>query len=282
MVSLRKIFLTVLLLLSALPAAAYERIISLYPGHTDNIVALGGAARLVGLSKNDNSDLLPELPRLAMKTGAEAVLALNPDLVLTRSLVEKQNPELKNVLERAGVTVILLDPPSWDGFPDYLRTLAPLAGADGDAAAEIFGNLCAEIRAEAAARRGNAPAPSVFVEATSRELHTCAPDSWAAHLIHLAGGKNAAESAVPARRGSAVALWGLERVMKLLASGLDVYLVQNGPMNRATPEDVENRPWAAALGGVKIAQIAESVLSRPSLLGLREGGRALIEIFYGE
>jgi iron complex transport system substrate-binding protein len=269
------------LLTCTFPACAYERIISLYPGHTDNIIALNGQSKLVGISQNDDPETLPGLLRFPMKTGAEALLALKPDLVLMRTLVTKQNPELKDVLERAGVKVILIDPPSWEGFAEYLRELAPLIDVNPDDAAALFIRICSEIREKAEGLRKGRTV-SVFVESTARDLHTCAPDSWAARLIELAGGTNAAASAVPARRGSAVAPWGLERVMKLLSAGLDVYLVQNGAMNRTTPEELKARSWASALGTAKVAFIPEAHLARPSLKGLREGGMKLIQIFYGE
>ena len=78
MASSFKKFLIVLCgaLLLAAPSFAYERIVSLYAGHTDNIIALGGQNKLVGLSKNDEPARLPELPRFAPKTGAEAILAV--------------------------------------------------------------------------------------------------------------------------------------------------------------------------------------------------------------
>ena len=152
MASIFKKTLTIFLMLFVLvaPTAAYERIVSLYPGHTDNIVALGGQSRLVGLSKSDDPSRLPELPRFALNVGAEALLALKPDLVLTRTLVEKQNPELRGVLERAGVPVMLVDPPSWDGFVAYLRALAPLIGVAPQAAEAQFAQACDEIRQTAA------------------------------------------------------------------------------------------------------------------------------------
>ena len=53
-------------------------------------------------------------------------------------------------------------------------------------------------------------------------------------------------------------------------------------MNAATLDGVRSRPWAGALEGVTLAEIPESDLSRPSLLGLERGGNALLAIFYGE
>jgi hypothetical protein len=72
----------------------------------------------------------------------------------------------------------------------------------------------------------------------------------------------------------------VERVLEAANSGgLDVYLVQQGPMNAATLDEVRSRPWFAAIGA-RLAAVPESCLSRPSLLGLEKGGEMLIEIFF--
>lgn len=271
-------------LLFCVPAAlaAPLRVVSLYPGHTDNVAALGGGELLVGVSENDDPDLFPNLPRFSPKAGAESILAAKPDVVLLRGQVERMNPNLSGVLARAGVRVEVLDPPGWDGFADYLRALAGVLGLDPEAGVRRLETLRAEIMSEAESKRAGRPAPRVFVEATARELHTCAPDSWAARLVALAGGENAAAGAAPLRAGSALAPWGLERVLGAADGGLDVYLVQHGAMNASSAEDVRRRPWAGALSRVRVAEVPESWLSRPSLLGLERGGRALIRIFYGK
>ena len=268
-------------------AAAPLRIVSLYAGHTDNIIALGAGDRLVAASGGDESEFSTRLPpnvrRLPIKTGVEAVLALKPDVVILRSLVAQVNPHLPEALKRSGVSVYIIDPPSWDGFEDYLILLAGILGTDPDEAREKLGNLRARIAQNAVEAAYNKAKPRVFLEAT-KELHTCAPGSWAARLIELAGGLNAASEAVPLRMGSPLALWGVERVLEIAnsnSSGLDVYLVQQGPMNGVTLDEVRARPWFVALN-VRLSAAPESCLSRPSLLGLEAGGRMLIEIFYGE
>ena len=261
-----------------------RRIVSLYPGHTDNIAALGAGERIVAVSggegEGDFSYLPPDAARLPMKVGAEAVLALRPDAVFLRTLTVQVNPHLAGALERAGVVVHVIDPPSWDEFEEYLTHLAEVLGTDPANAREKLKNLREGIAREAAARHKSGP--RVFLEATSRELRTCSPGSWAARLIELAGGLNAAGNAVPLRAGSPLAPWGVERVLAL-AGNLDLYLVQRGPMNAATLDDVRARPWFAALSAqkVRLASIPENWLSRPSLLGLERGGKTLIEIFYG-
>ena len=201
--------------------------------------------------------------------------------MLTRTLADSQNPELKKVLERAGVRVEVIDPPAWEGFEQYLRKIAELAGTSPDAAVAALAKARAEIRA-AAEKSSRGRRPLVFVEATSRELHTCSPDSWAARLVELAGGVNAAAEAKPLRSGSSIAPWGLERALKTINSGLDVYLVQQGPMNAADEASLRARPWSSALANVRAAVVPEYCLSRPSLSGLKEGGAMLIKIFYGE
>lgn len=286
MASVREKFLALafVLIFSALAvprAEAYERIISLYPGHTDNVAALGAGTKLVGISENDREEILPGIPRFSMKAGPEALLALRPDLVLTRTLADSQNPELKKVLERAGVRVEVIDPPKWEDFEDYLRKIAELAGTSPDEAVAELAHARAEI-SDAAAKMSRGQKPLVFVEATARELHTCSPDSWAAHLVELAGGRNAAAEAKPLRAGSSIAPWGLERVLETINSGLDVYLVQQGPMNATDEASLRSRPWSRALENVKTAVVPEYLLSRPSLSGLKEGGAMLIKIFYGE
>lgn len=262
-------------------AEAYERIVSLYPGHTDNIAALGAGGKLVGISENDNDGLLPGVPRFSMKAGPEALLALRPDLVLTRTLADAQNPELRKVLTRAGVRVEVIDPPTWETFESYLRHIAELSGTSPDDAVAELERVRAEIRGNAE-KLSRGRRPLVFVEATARELHTCSPDSWAARLVELAGGRNAAAAADPLRAGSAIAPWGLERILETINSGLDVYLVQRGPMNATDEASLSARSWIGALEKVRVAVVPEYLLSRPSLSGLKEGGAMLIKIFYGE
>ena len=70
--------------------------------------------------------------------------------------------------------------------------------------------------------------------------------------------------------------------MKLLASGLDVYLVQQGAMNASTRDDVQARPWFRPFDRVRLAFVPERDLSRPSLIGLERGADELLSIFYPE
>lgn len=248
------------------------RVISLYPGHSDNIFAMGG--NLVALSENDDDDLLPELPRVSLRSGAERILALRPDVVITRPFAERINPNMYDVLRRSGVKVISIDPPKWDDFPEYLTTLAeslslnPINGISRlNSAIDGLGSPSAK----------SPKKPRVFLEATSRELHTCAPDSWPARLIALTGGVNVADDAKPLREGSTIAPYGVERLLKC-AESIDVYIIQTGAMNPATLKDFWAREWSSALKNAKVYEIPEKYISRPSLLGLEKGIKILHKI----
>ena len=273
---MKKIFLIFIFIFLFCQNACAEnlRVISLYPGHSDNISAMNGEKILIALSENDDEDLLPSLPRLSLRDNAEKFLALKPDVVVTRSFAVRLNPNLYEILERAGVKIINLDPPSWENFESYLQTLGETLGLDSE-------NAIKKLRMMKTARSSSKNFHA-FIEATSKEIHTCTPDSWAANLISLAGGVNAAPDAVPLRQGSSIAAWGAERVLKSLENkNLDVYIIQTGAMNHATLKDFYSREWTKILieKGVKVYEVPEKYLSRPSLLGLEKGLEILRKIF---
>ena len=276
---MKKIFTALILFFSFISSANAEnlRVISLYPGHSDNIFAMGGEKILTALSENDDADLLPDLPRLSLRDSAEKFLALKPDVIVTRSFAIRLNPNLYEILEKTGIKIINLDPPSWNEFENYLQTLGQELNLD-------YKNAISKLHAI----KNTVPTsyfllPTCFIEATSKEIHTCAPRSWAANLISLAGGINTADNAVPLRPGSSIASWGVERVLKSCENkNLDVYIIQTGAMNSTTLKDFYKRSWTSALKGVRVYEVPERYLSRPSLLGLEKGLEILRKIFSSE
>lgn len=258
----------------ALPGPA-GRIVSFYAGHSENILALGGGDKLVAIAEGDDEALFPGVPRLPMRADAERILALSPDLVLVRPLAESVNEGVSSTLERSGVPVVSFSPPIPETMEAYLERLSALLGIEDGARAwrESLALLRAKVPSPESDR------PRVFLETSGKGGRTCAPDSWAALLISLAGGVNAAASAVPLRPASPLANWGEERLLALAAEGLDVYIVQTGAMNPVTGEDVLSRPWIAGLHGAEIVLLPEEDVSRPSLLRLKTSVEMLRAIF---
>jgi iron complex transport system substrate-binding protein len=258
-----------------LPGPA-RRIVSLYAGHSENILALGGGELLVGVSAADDPALFPRAVILPERPDGERILALGPDLVLIRPMNEASLAGTIKLLERSGVAVVSLSPPEWDGMEAYLARLGVLTGIKGGE--KLWREKLAAL--EVALPIGKRP--RVFLESSSRGLMTCSPSSWAARMIDLAGGENAASGAEPLRPGSPLAPFGTERLLTLAEEGLDVYLVQVGSMNSVTEREVLARPWIPALGGATVALIPEELASRPSLLRLEEGVELLRLIFSSE
>ncbi len=256
------------------------RVISLYPGHSDNICALGGEKFLIALSENDDPELLPDLPRIPLRTGPEKIIALKPDILIMRSLTDRINPDLKNILGRTGIKIIILDPPSWNNFEEYLINLAQVLNLNPEHAINKFNSIKNNLLSKIPEHHKNF---KIFVESTSREIHTCSPNSWAANLIKLVGAVNTAHDAKPLSPNSNIASFGVERVLKSLDENLDVYIIQTGAMNNTSLKDFKLRSWFKALESrnIKIYEMPEKYLSRPSLRGLEIGGEFLIKVLYG-
>lgn len=255
-----------------------RRVVSLYAGHSENLLALGAGGILAGVSSADDATLFPGVPVLPERADGERILALNPDLVLIRPRNEASLEGALKLLERSGVPVASLAPPTRETIEIYLARIGALAGVEDPE--RIWREKTEALKNKIPG--GPGPRPTVFFESSFRGLLTCSPSSWAAYLIDLAGGVNAASEAAPLRPGSPLAPWGEERLLVLAERGLDVYLVQAGPMNPVSLEDVLARPWISGLGDARIAVIPEELVSRPSLLRLEEGVERLRQIFYPE
>ena len=253
-----------------------SRIVSLYVGHTENLIALGAGGSVIAAG-HETGDLDLSVPILGQKPGIEQIAALRPDLVLTRPMMVRSQGALYGALRAMGIRVMAFDPPTWDGFPEYIETLLKIAGTD-EAPENLTLGRMAEPDNESQRKL------SVFIVSHGRTMATCTEDSWAAHILRLAGFKNAASGAIPLAQGSVVAGFGAER---LLASGeeIDVILLQQGAMNTTRAVDFKRDPRFVSLRAVRegmVFDVAEADISRPSLLRLERGVvESLREMVYG-
>jgi iron complex transport system substrate-binding protein len=253
---------------------ASPRIVSLYAGHTENLIAIGARDLIVAIG-HEVGDAELSVPVLGVKPGIEQMAALEPDVVLTRPMMARSQSFFYNALESFGMSVVALDPPTWDDFGRYIKLLGVVSGV-GDEAEKTAAAIMGEIVSEAGAKEDL----SVFLVTNGRTMATCTPDSWAARIIETAGFRNAAHGAVSVTGGSAIAAFGAER---LLASDgeIDVVLLQQGAMNTTRAEDFMNDPRFSSMRAVKngmIFEAPEEDISRPSLLRLRRSVRILREL----
>ena len=262
---------------------AERRIISLYAAHTEVLLRLGARDNLVGVSAQETYEG-PETadwrPRVfSPRDDVEKFLAARPDLVLIRPMHQAANRQLMAALKRAGIGVMARQVQKSDELYDYWRELGALVGREAAAEELIadFDRQAAVYRA-AAGRRPEADKPGVFLEAIHSQVKTFTPDSLPVWLVKLAGGRNVADDARAPSAGLIIADYGPERLLAR-AGEVDIFISQEGQMNRAGLKQILSRPVYQPLSAFKtgrVYKIPEAILARPTpalLDGLKELAR---------
>jgi len=262
----------------------FRRIISLYGAHTENLFAMGAQEQLIGVSRHE--DWPPEAhskPVHSYHDDLERFLAVRPDLVLVRPMIDRGYGNLLERLEANDIAVISLQPNTVEEMFVYWRILGRLTGRRAAAEQMVtdFQNAVACI-AERTATIGDKK--RVYFEAIHDRMRTFSPDAMAIFVLEIAGGINIAADAMP-RRGSTIADFGKERILSR-GDAIDVYLAQVGPMNRPSLESIRKEPGFDLIRAVRngdIHLIDERRVSRPTLrmvIGICCIGRILYpEIF---
>jgi len=270
--------LALLLFLLPLPAHAAQRVVSLYAAHAENLALFGASRLLVGISEPLEG---VNAPVVTARDGAEAIAALQPDLVLARPMLRIAEPGLLEQLERLKIKVVCLQPRSPEELVPYWLELGRLTGHEREArdtAARFQKELAAldaKISTIPVDRRKR-----VFFDAIHRQMKTISPDSMAAFVLKHAGAVNLAASAEPVS-GTNIAFFGLEKTVAL-GDSLDVYIAQRGPMNRVRMEDIRSTPGLSNLKAVRegrVFLVDEALTSRPTPR-LLEGIREIAAILY--
>lgn len=245
----------------------FERIISFYSAHTENLYYLGADALLIGA--HSTSTFPPDaaqLPRFDYDADPEIVIAADPDLVIVRPFITRRVPQFIEALETAGIQVVSLLPESLDLFDDYITKLAQLTGTE-DAAAEQLAGFHQTLDAISTETAAIPEKTRIYFESTENELRTVTDDSMAGQAIALAGGVNVAAGAVPITDGSTIAAFGAEQIL-MHADDIDVYVSQRGAMNAGGNEhSIAIRPGFDTIRAVRegrIFVINEKLVSSPT------------------
>jgi iron complex transport system substrate-binding protein len=248
----------------------FQRIISLYPAHTTNLLELGLDKEIVACGPSDTG--LPGRPVVQFQDDPERLLALKPDLVLIRPMISRSYPNLVRILEKNDVRVISLQPTEMSQLFAYWEALGKLTGRESQAKAmvETFGKRLAEITGSLK----DIPQEKrkrVYFEAIHKQMKTFAPTSMAMFVLESAGGVNIATDAERMRETN-IAAYGKERILAK-AEQIDLYLAQSGRMNPVSVDDIINEPGFSVIKAVKDRQVFlvdEEMVSRPTL-GLLDG-----------
>jgi iron complex transport system substrate-binding protein len=164
-----------------------QRIISLVPSATELIFALGGDARLVGVT--DYCDFPPaarQKPSVGGMIGPslEAMVAMRPDLVIATDSGNQRETFVQ--LQRLGIPVYQVQATRVVEALDVIRQLGVLTGRE-PAVAELSARLQQRIDAVTRAVRGR-PRPRVLYVLWPEPLIVPGRDALVTELIQLAGG----------------------------------------------------------------------------------------------
>lgn len=243
----------------------FQRIISLYPAHTINLLELGLDKEIVACSPGDRQ--LPGRPVVRFQDDPERLLALKPDLVLIRPMISRGYPNLVRILEQNNIRVISLQPTEASELFTYWEDLGKLTGREQQANAMVatFGKRLAAItdslRVIPQERRKR-----VYFEAMHEQMKTFAPASMAMFVLESAGGVNVAPDADRMRETN-IAAYGKERILAKAAT-IDLYLAQSGRMNPISVDDILREPGFSVIKAVREGQVflvSEEMVSRPTL-----------------
>ena len=260
-----------------------KRIISLFSAHTENLLALGLDAEIIGVSPAESDPVAKSKPVFDYRADPEKVLAAQPDLVIIRPFIKKSHPDFVKTLEQANIKVVCLYPEKFEEFDSYIQKLAILTGKEPQAAEKLAAfhaklNQVAEYTAKSQTKK------QVYFEATTTEYRTITPDSMPGTVLKLAGGLNVAADAQPLKAASSIAAYGSERLL-MKAEEIDIFLAQRGPMNPGvTTDSIKQRPGFDKIKAVregKVYIIDEGLVSSPTFR-LADGVEQLAKLIYPE
>ncbi|MBK8782308.1 MAG: cobalamin-binding protein [Anaerolineales bacterium] len=256
-------------------AGTPERIVSLAPSTTEILFAVGAGDQVVGRDEfSDYPEEAKALPSIGGSFGeynVEAIVALNPDLVIA---AEINTPELVKQLEDLGVTVYYLSNPlTLEEMYGKLETVAELTGHD---VSELVSSLQARVAAVDEKIAPISARPNVFYEIDASDPskpYTYGPGTFGDLLITRAGGTNIGNVTT-----DAYPQLSLEQIVVENPS----IIILGDSMWGVTPESVLERAGWESIEAVKSEQIFpidDNLISRPGPR-LVDGLEALAKILH--
>jgi len=263
-------------------ANPFERIISLYGAHTENLFNLGLDNEIIGISRHETyPPQALKKPVFSYLEDPEKFLAVRPDLVIIRPMIDRGYPQFVSMLEKNGITIISLQPGNVEDMYIYWQILGLLSGKQ-QRAMKMISQFKAAVSDFKLLTDAKTTKKRVYFEAIHSKMKTFTPDSMAVFALETAGGINIATDA-KAVRNTNIAYYGKERILSR-GRGIDVYLAQSGAMNKPTMKLIMNEPGFKTIKAVaegEIYLIDEHIVSRPTMR-LLDGIYNIGKILYPE
>lgn len=242
----------------------FQRIISLYGAHTENLFFLGLEDQIIGVSVNDSFPVqVQDKMKFSYHDDPEKFIANRPDLVLIRPMIDNGYPQFVQQLEKYGITVVSLQPSTIPEMYAYWLTLGRLTGKETQAQKMVTGFQEKTARIHTLTQ-GIVRKKKVYFQAIHTRMKTFTPGSMPIFALETAGGINVADDA-KASRNTNIAIYGKEQILAK-ATEIDVFLAQQGIMNPIQKEQIRNEPGFKIIKAIKNEQvflIDENIVSRP-------------------
>jgi len=178
----------VIIVLFCAIVAFSQRIVSLAPPATNQLVALGSDSLLVGRTSfclgGENASVIGDV----MNISGESIMALNPDIVIAGGLT---NASLIERLRRANVNVlVILDPKNYEELRENFRKIAEIANVlpKADSILAITDKRLSQMIEENKAIENR---PIIFVQLSANPIFTIMRNTLGNEMIEGAGGQNA-------------------------------------------------------------------------------------------
>jgi iron complex transport system substrate-binding protein len=210
-----------------------RRVVSLAPHITEVVYAAGAGDRLVGaVSYSDYPEAARTVPRVGSSNSVnyEALLALNPDLVLAWQ--RGNGEEVVARLESLGLKTYVGEPSTLQDVAASLRVVGQLTGNEitADAAAQAFLRRLSGLQADFSSQEP----VTVYYQIWNEPLMTLNGDHLISDVIRLCGGRNVFADALPL-----VSRISIESVIRA-----DPQVIVASGMDQARPEWLDDwREW---------------------------------------
>lgn len=250
-----------------------DRIVSVAASPTEILFAIGAGPQIVGV---DNYSDYPAEVANVTKVGdynlnVEAIIALQPDLIVTGDLVNRQQLDL---LATKGIPYVILADRTLEGVLKTIRLAGVITGhvAEADQVADALADRISAVKNKTLA--DDVLKPKVYIEYDDyMGLWTYGPGSFGDDLIMQAGGTNIAHNT-----SSEYPKVASEFVM---AENPDIIVYTTGSWSTLSNSTYENRPgWdnISAVVNDKIYGVDANLLSRygPRIVDCLEELAALI------
>jgi len=234
-----------------------ERMISLSPGNTEILFALGLGEKVVGVTNYcDYPEEAKEKPKVGgfSTISIEKIVSLEPDLVLATGGVQRQ---IVDRLESIGIKTLVVSPETVEEIIKDIELIGRIANKN-DEAEVLVENLRSRIEDVSTKIQQTTSRPKVYYEIWHNPLMSIGEGTWIDELIGLAGGRNIfSGSSDP---------YPMVNSELIIQRDPEIIIIKRGYMGGAAKEDILARPGWQEISAVRdgrIYEIDEDILIRP-------------------